>query len=717
MLHRLIFITCSCFFILVQIKAQNADSLKIAFKAARHDTSGCAILLKMIESESHDSAKQAYINQLIQLAEEKTKTLNTKSPEYTVYHKYWAEALSYASENFYYKGNVVGAADYARQELAHRELAGDKNGMINCLVSLGLISRNQGNIPSALEYYNRALKISEEIGETEIKPTIFLNIAVIYMDQGYLKEAQEFNFKALKITEDAGFRIGVFNNIAMVYSSQGDSANALLYYKKCIEVYNQTGNKNGIAFTYNNIGGVYHVMGDTKKAIDYFNKALNIYQQTGHEIGLALSMTNLGGIYVFEKNYGKAESFLNQSMQVFKKRGDAGSIGNVAASLFRLYKATGDYKKALDNYELYIQMRDSTDNLETQKATIQQQAQYEYDKQKAVEDEKHAAELKLQEAKAESEKKRQNNIIVSVSIVLVLVGVFSFLLYKRFRTTQKQKRIIEEQKKEVELQKEVVETQKHLIEEKHKEITDSINYAERIQRSFLATEEHLNKYLNDYFILFKPKDVVSGDFYWSATLTNGDFAIATADSTGHGVPGAIMSLLNITSLEKAIETQTEPSAILNETRTTIITRLKRDGSEDGGKDGMDCSLCVYDFKQLRLKVASAYNPVWILRGEEIIEIRGDKMPVGKHDKQSISFTQHEIQLQKGDLVYTLTDGFQDQFGGVAGKKFMIKRLREILQSNRHLSMKEQQHLLSNEFEGWKGSLAQVDDVCIIGVRL
>jgi serine phosphatase RsbU (regulator of sigma subunit) len=277
-------------------------------------------------------------------------------------------------------------------------------------------------------------------------------------------------------------------------------------------------------------------------------------------------------------------------------------------------------------------------------------------------------------------------------------------------------------KRIISIQKLKVEEQKQLIEQKHTEITDSINYAERIQRSFLATSELLNDNLQEYFILFKPKDIVSGDFYWAASARIPDrdqnlFYLCTADSTGHGVPGAIMSLLNITSLEKAIEQNIKPTEILNSTRKTIIERLKNDGSAEGGKDGMDCSICAFDFNKMKLQIAAANNPVWLIRRNEVVEIKPDKMPVGKHDKQDVPFTLHEISLQKGDVVYTLTDGFPDQFGGEKGKKFKIKNLRELLAQNVNLSMHAQKELLERTFIEWKGDLEQVDDVTIIGVRV
>nr|MDQ3048422.1 SpoIIE family protein phosphatase [Bacteroidota bacterium] len=267
-----------------------------------------------------------------------------------------------------------------------------------------------------------------------------------------------------------------------------------------------------------------------------------------------------------------------------------------------------------------------------------------------------------------------------------------------------------------------IKEQKDLIEEKHKEITDSINYAERIQRALLASKKLLDQNLNDYFILFKPKDVVSGDFYW-ATKTGSssgveNFILVTADSTGHGVPGAIMSIVNIASLkEAALQGITSPDLILNETRRLVIENLKNDGSVDGGKDGMDGCLLSFDFKNNLLSCASANNPIWIIRNKEIIEIKADRYPIGKHDKDTTPFTLHRLILQKGDVVYTLTDGFPDQFGGASGKKFKSKPLQELLLSISQEPMETQKQKLNDVFDNWKGNLEQVDDVCLIGVKI
>ena len=274
------------------------------------------------------------------------------------------------------------------------------------------------------------------------------------------------------------------------------------------------------------------------------------------------------------------------------------------------------------------------------------------------------------------------------------------------------------QKQDAEKQRDIAEHQKELVEQAHREITDSINYAERIQRSFLATDDILDANLEEYFVFFQPKEVVSGDFYWADKLSNGNFAMVNADSTGHGVPGAIMSILNISSIEKAVRLKfLEPYEIFNSTRKTIIERLKKDGSPEGGKDGMDASIICFDFENNKFTYTAAQNPIWVVRDGALMEIKPEKMPVGKHDKDSVPFVGGVFEMEKGDVIYTLTDGFQDQFGGPKGKKFMVKKMREYVLSISHLPMKEQHTRISEVFSNWKGDTEQVDDVCVIGVRV
>ncbi len=298
-------------------------------------------------------------------------------------------------------------------------------------------------------------------------------------------------------------------------------------------------------------------------------------------------------------------------------------------------------------------------------------------------------------------------------ILALIAGTYFFIVFRE-RKLVKEKAILETIVKE--RTNEIVE-QKQLLEHKHKEITDSIVYAERIQRSFLATKHLLDSELKDYFILFQPKEAVSGDFYWG-TAINGAFLLATADSTGHGVPGAIMSILNISSLENAVKSGlTEPGSILDYTRKGIIERLKNDGSEAGGKDGMDVTLIKLQPTQRKLTFAGANNSIWIVRNNELIELHPDKMPVGKHDKDHLPFSQQEFDLLSNDMIYTFTDGLPDQFGGPRGKKFMYSQFKKLLLANAALSTDDQLKVLKSQLVEWMGDLEQVDDITVIGIRI
>ncbi|HQQ95360.1 MAG TPA: SpoIIE family protein phosphatase [Bacteroidia bacterium] len=268
-------------------------------------------------------------------------------------------------------------------------------------------------------------------------------------------------------------------------------------------------------------------------------------------------------------------------------------------------------------------------------------------------------------------------------------------------------------------EKERINELKLEIEQKHQEILDSVNYAQRIQKALLPGNKFLEDSLPEHFILFLPKDIVSGDFYWASRLENSKFALVTADSTGHGVPGAIMSILNISCLSEAVNAHhlSEPNEILNYTRRRIMEHMANDGSEEGGKDGMDAVICCFDVGKYTMSFSAANNPVWLLRNGELTEFKPDKMPVGKAMGDIKPFSRQEVELKKGDLVISLTDGFADQFGGAQGKKFMYKPLKALLLDLHKLSMEEIREKLKQKFEDWKGETEQVDDVLLIGVRI
>lgn len=264
-----------------------------------------------------------------------------------------------------------------------------------------------------------------------------------------------------------------------------------------------------------------------------------------------------------------------------------------------------------------------------------------------------------------------------------------------------------------------IEDQKAAIEEKSKSITDSINYARRIQSALLAPAALMKKHLPQHFVLYKPKDIVSGDFYYASESEQKQFWLCVGDCTGHGVPGAFMSLLNISILRELIGEQRiqNPGELLNRQRERIIAALNPDGAEEQAKDGMDCIVAKFDFETQKLYFACANNPLWIVRNGELIEFRPDKQPVGIHEGEAKSFTLHAFDLKPGDFIYLFTDGFADQFGGPRGKKFKYSQLKEALLNISDQTPDAQRKTLDELFESWRGDLEQVDDVLVIGVRI
>lgn len=262
-----------------------------------------------------------------------------------------------------------------------------------------------------------------------------------------------------------------------------------------------------------------------------------------------------------------------------------------------------------------------------------------------------------------------------------------------------------------------INIQKKLLEEKNKDITDSITYAKRIQKTLMASDALLKKNLPEHFVLYKPKAIVSGDFYWGAKIDT-KFLLATCDCTGHGVPGAFMSLLGVSFLNEITKQKniTQPDLVFNSLRANIINALNPEWTEEEGKDGMDAVLCSYDFNKMELQFACANNPLWILRNNDWLIFKPDKFPIGMQGEIK-PFTLQKIQLRKGDLIYTFTDGYADQFGGEKGKKFKYKNIQQLLLNNSSKSMGEQKKILDDTIEIWKGNLEQVDDMLIIGIRV
>jgi len=308
-------------------------------------------------------------------------------------------------------------------------------------------------------------------------------------------------------------------------------------------------------------------------------------------------------------------------------------------------------------------------------------------------------------------------IMVSGGLLTLSVAIFSILLIRmRFRLTKKEL-----------VARFALEESKHELQEKNNEIIDSINYAKRIQSALIPPVEVFKKILPESFIIFKPKDIVSGDFYWISELSttkendNNEKLVvyAVADCTGHGVPGAFMSLIGLKIFNQSIKQQNvnSPAEALDYLNNEVFNTVNKHSDSDNIiRDGMDVALCSINFKTLKLTFSGAKNPVYIIRNKELHEIKGDKQPIGSYAAQE-PFTNKEYQLEKGDMVYIFSDGYADQFGGPKGKKLKYKSFKNLLIENSDKSMDEQEKQLNDLFENWRGALEQLDDVCIIGVRI
>jgi len=573
------------------------------------------------------------------------------------------------------------------------------------LNNIGYIYSHAGDIPRALEYYHKSLKMYEKTGGKEGVATSLNNIGSIYDNQGDIIKALNYYQKSLKINKEMNAERGIatsLNNIGNIYDDQEDYSKAFFYYDKSLKVYEEIEYKHGIASALNNIGGVYDKKGDTIRALFYFHKSLKIRKEIGDKQGIAISLRSIGEIQLKQGKLAKAKENGLTSLSLAQEIGYPNNIKSAAKLLSEVYERQGYGVEALEMYKLYIQMKDSINNEATQQATAQQQAKYEYDKQKVIDDIHHEKLIAIER----QEKDKQRIITLAAGIGLGLVVIFLIFIFNRLRITKKQKLVIEEQK-------EVVEEAHHELEEKNQEITDSITYAKRIQSAILPPDKVVKEHLNESFILYKPKDIVAGDFYWFEK-SGSKVLFAAADCTGHGVPGAMVSVVCNNALNRSVREYnlTDVGSILDKTREIVVKEFEKTDVEV--KDGMDIAICSLEGD--KLEYAGAYNPLWIIRNGVLMETKANKQPIGHFDNPE-PYTTHFFEVEKGDSIYIFSDGYVDQFGGERGKKFKVKAFRELLLSIQDKSMEEQKILIDKTFETWRGELEQVDDVCIIGVRV
>ncbi len=554
----------------------------------------------------------------------------------------------------------------------------------------------------AMKFYLQSLDYSEKCGHTITKCRSAQYIGVLYGYQHNYKQALYY----LNESNDCFISYGDstligsnLNLIAWIYSEQK-------LYDKAIEIGEKAKSyiKGGHTFNSTILAEAYMNNKQYKKAFEYATRAYEISSKGKDANALGETHKILGKVYEKMEKSDSAIYHMEKAIQYFQRLNSSHDLSDLYGSLSNIYANKGDYKKAYECHELFSELKDSS----IIKSQIDK-VRFEFDeKQTRLQHEKEKRYIEIEQEKKQLhfdiQKKKQQLVITVITLGLLLTIIIALFILLRWKQTKKQKAIIED--KNV------------LIQNKQKEITDSINYAKRIQYSLLAHDELMKNNLPQHFVFFKPKDIVSGDFYWAILKNNLNnknrneetFYLAVCDSTGHGVPGAFMSLLNISYLNEAITEKniTQPHEVLNHVRKKLIENI------DAGKDGMDGILAC--FRQGKLIYSASNNRPILVRDNCIIELTADRMPVGNSEKMK-SFSTHEIDLKKNDWLLFYTDGYADQFGGEKGKKFKYKTLNKLILENNHLSPTELKLVLSETFDKWKGELEQVDDVCIIGVKI
>ncbi len=607
-------------------------------------------------------------------------------------------------------GQTTKAIEILHECLIYFGSIGDLINQSNCISNLAYIYQDQGDISNSLKQNFEALKIREKLNDTLDLGYSYINIGSLYQQQKDTAKAREFYRKALKSFSSTKNKRGLaysYNSLGSSFTSYKDTTMGFMYYRKSAAISKELEDKLALANVITNIGRAYVQNSFPEIGIKYLLQGLEINKSTNNRKGVGACLCNIGVILRDQKKFSEAINYGKEAVSIAQELGLIEDLRNASELLYTCYKSTNNNSEALKMHELMITSRDSLVNQKNRKAAIYSQFQYDFDKKES----KITAEKDKILLEANAEKRRQYIIVISVCFILLVVIIFSGFLMRSRKQIQKANITILAQKEEV-------EEQKHLVDEKNKEITESINYAKRIQQTLLASKTLLSNNLENYFVYFNPKDIVSGDFYW-ATRTEDKFYLIVADSTGHGVPGAFMSLLNIGFLSEAIKERSILSCdeILNYVRKRLVESLAFDNSTEGNNDGMDCCLMAFDMKNKALEFACANNPIVIIRQNKLIEFDPDKMPVGRSPKQDLPFTKHTIQLEKGDRVYAFTDGYSDQFGGPKGKKFRHKNFEELLLSFNEISMEEQQQAIQSRFEEWKGDLDQIDDVLVFGLKI
>ncbi|MGF1533019.1 MAG: tetratricopeptide repeat protein [Bernardetiaceae bacterium] len=656
---------------------------------------------------------------------------------------------------------------HAEQALHYHRQSGDSIAVGEAYFRLAWPQAKQARYPVATRYLQQSIQISTQYNDSTLLANAHNRLGVVFYYQGLYPQALQEYLLALGIREkrkDAEGVAGVENNIGIIYRNQENYDLALQYHQRSLVVMRQHNNQRGIAHNLNNIATVYYQQKRYDQAEQYHQTALGIWQDLNEIGAMSYSYTGLGDAFFAEKKYTQALQNYQQALRLaqqdhnsrdqayaYKDIGQtylamqdhpraiatllqatelAQSVKAVEVSksahqlLSDAYAAMGDYRAALDAHRQYKAFSDSLLNESNTRALTQQTADYQFQKEK---DALQLLQIKERLAfREESEHKAriQRATLFGLVFLLLLLG-FAGIFYANKRRSNRRLTIANTQLtqayEEARSANEEAQRLLGLLQEKQKNIADSIQYARRIQQAILPTTEQLQAALPEHFVFFRPRDMVSGDLYWMSDLRqkHQKVILAVIDCTGHGVPGAFMSLIANDLLNAIINEQQlhHPALILEQLHREIRRALRQ--SQTQNRDGMDMALICIDQLRQELCFAGAKLPMVYVQEGVLHTLRGDRMPIGGEQRErSRTFTPQVVSFADAPLsLYLFSDGYQDQFGGKANRKFMGKRLRRTLLHIHDQPMPKQQNHLSETMDDWMQNEAQIDDMLIVGVRL
>lgn len=631
--------------------------------------------------------------------------------------KKW-KAVANMSNNLGYMylrlGETEKATNAYLQGKKAAETAKDTGILYAVYNQLALIADEGGEKEQALKYYFTAIKIAEKQGNKYAQSVFLMNASAIFTLLGNSKRHMDLLNQSMKLKQEIGDVEGLVQirlNLASEYQTNQEfdkvREQLRLMEATCASHGCSERVRAGILVTRASLASDLQ---DLDSAAYYFRAAMNMYESISDFHYMVRMAANLGSTLIDLNRYPEAIRVAKKGLEVAERIQHDHGVMRSCEVLYTAYEHTGNKAAAYDHYRRFIKVRDTLNSLDELRNAERLALDFEYEKKQVADSLATAKEKAEQQLAFDRRIERQRWFSYGGGAIAMLMLIVAFISLRSYRQKKRAAAELEEKNQEISYQK-------LLVEQKQEEIVDSINYALRIQTAILPPPEQLNEHLIDGFVLYIPKDIVAGDFYWLEHVDEWVF-FAAADCTGHGVPGAMVSVVCNGALNQAVREygKREPGEILNVARELVIEQFSVSGEDV--KDGMDISLAAINKNTGQLKWAGANNPLWLVRpdGDVVEEIKGDKQPVGQADDQQ-PFTTHNVTVSAGDTIYLFSDGFADQFGGDRGKKYKSRRFKDYLLTIQNQPMDAQKESLSKEIHSWMGELDQLDDICVIGVKV